>query len=209
MELEILRSVLRVSFQDQPSVGVPMLKDLFQIKEQVLSQGRVEALLSHPLDQGNLLSHVLFAFSDVPVNLSKYFASVECFGHGDLPIWGQCQIAADYAPDRRRGHVNRIPLGALAHLTVGAASASYGRLGWNSFKEGPMIASNLHLGVNWSRDRGRQPREFPRLVMVLVVVLALVNVSATVLMAGSWASITNGMLELERSIQDRSTETVN
>jgi hypothetical protein len=45
--------------------------------------------------------------------------------------------------------------------------------------------------------------------MVLVVVLALVNVSATVLMAGSWASITNGMLALERSIQDRSTETVN
>jgi hypothetical protein len=113
MELEILRSVLRVSFQDQPSVGVPMLKDLFQVKEQVLSQGRVEALLSHPLDQGNLLSHVLFAFSDVPVNLSKYFASVQCFGHGDLPIWGQCQIAADYAPDRtqrpRKSHPSRCP----------------------------------------------------------------------------------------------------
>jgi hypothetical protein len=44
--------------------------------------------------------------------------------------------------------------------------------------------------------------------MVLVVVLALVNVSATVLMAGHWASITNGMLELERNIQDRSIETV-
>ena len=29
MELEILRSVLRVSFQDQLSMGVPMLKDLF------------------------------------------------------------------------------------------------------------------------------------------------------------------------------------
>ena len=29
MELEVLRSVLRVSFQDQLSVGVPMLKDLF------------------------------------------------------------------------------------------------------------------------------------------------------------------------------------
>ena len=53
-----------------------MLKDLFQITEQILSQGRVEALLSHPLDQDNLLSHVPFAFSDVPVNLSKYFASV-------------------------------------------------------------------------------------------------------------------------------------
>jgi hypothetical protein len=29
MGLEILRSVLRVRFQDQLSMGVPMLKDLF------------------------------------------------------------------------------------------------------------------------------------------------------------------------------------
>jgi hypothetical protein len=72
-----------------------------------------------------------------------------------------------------------------------------------------MIASNLHLRVHWSRDRGRQPQEFPRLMVVLVIVLALMNVSATVLMVGSWASITTGMLELERSIQDRLTETVN
>ena len=73
-----------------------------------------------------------------------------------------------------------------------------------------MIASNLHLRVHWSRDRGRQPREFPCLMVVLVIVLALVNVSATVLMAGSWASISHGMLELERSIQDHHlTQTVN
>ena len=72
-----------------------------------------------------------------------------------------------------------------------------------------MLASNLSLRVHWSRDRGRQPQEFPRLMVVLVVVLALVNVSATVLMVGSWASISNGMLELETSIQDRLTETVN
>jgi hypothetical protein len=72
-----------------------------------------------------------------------------------------------------------------------------------------MIGSNLHLRVIWSRDRGEQPQEFPRLMMVLVIVLALVNVSATVLMAGSWASLTNGMLDLEKSIQDRLTETVN
>lgn len=52
-----------------------------------------------------------------------------------------------------------------------------------------MIASNLHLRVNWSRDRDRQPQEPPRLMVVLVVVLALVNVSAIVLMAGSRASI--------------------
>jgi hypothetical protein len=72
-----------------------------------------------------------------------------------------------------------------------------------------MIASNLHLRVPRSWDRDRQPQELPRLMVVLVVVLALVNVSATVLMAGSWASISNGMLELERSIQDHLTETVN
>jgi len=72
-----------------------------------------------------------------------------------------------------------------------------------------MLASNLHLRVHWSRDRGQQPQEFPRLMVVLVIVLALVNVSATVLMAGSWASISNGMLELERSIQDRLIETIN
>jgi hypothetical protein len=71
-----------------------------------------------------------------------------------------------------------------------------------------MLASNLHLRVHWSRDRGHQPQEFPRLIVVLVLVLALVNVSATVLMAGRWASITNGMLELERNIHDRSIEAV-
>jgi hypothetical protein len=72
-----------------------------------------------------------------------------------------------------------------------------------------MIASNLNLRVSRSRDQGRSPQEFPRLMVALVVVLALVNVSATVLMAGSWGSISSGMLELERSIQDRPTETVN
>jgi hypothetical protein len=72
-----------------------------------------------------------------------------------------------------------------------------------------MIASNLHLRVHRARDRDRLPQEVPRLMVVLVVVLALVNVSATVLMAGSWASITDGMLELEGSIQDRLIETVN
>ena len=71
-----------------------------------------------------------------------------------------------------------------------------------------MLASNLHLRVHWSRDRGQQPQEFPRLILVLVVVLALVNVSATVLMAGRWASITNGMLELERNIHDHPIETI-
>jgi hypothetical protein len=43
---------------------------------------------------------------------------------------------------------------------------------------------------------------------VLVVILALVNVSATVLMVGSWASMSTGMLELEWSIQDHLTDIV-
>ena len=72
-----------------------------------------------------------------------------------------------------------------------------------------MLASNLHLRVHWSRDHGRQPKEFSRLMVILVIVLALVNVSATVLMAGSWASLSNGLVELERSVQDRLIEIVN
>jgi hypothetical protein len=102
MELEIILLVLRVRLQDQLSVSVPMPKNLLQMTEQVLRQGRVEALLSHPLDQGNLLSDVPFAFGDVPVNPGKDFASVQCPRHGRLPSWGKCQTIADYAPDRTR-----------------------------------------------------------------------------------------------------------
>ena len=72
-----------------------------------------------------------------------------------------------------------------------------------------MIASNLNLSVTKSTDRGREPQEFPRLMVGLVVVLSFVNIAATVLMAASWASITNDMVELERSIQDHPTEAVN
>ena len=70
-----------------------------------------------------------------------------------------------------------------------------------------MIASNLRL--NWSRGETRQPPEFPRLMIVLVVALAVVNVFATLLMIGSWASMTDGMLELETSMQDHLTEIFN
>jgi hypothetical protein len=70
-----------------------------------------------------------------------------------------------------------------------------------------MLASNLHLRVHWSRDRGRQSQEFPRLMVALVIVLALVNVSAIVLMFGDWATMTNNMAELERNITDHLTET--
>jgi hypothetical protein len=69
-----------------------------------------------------------------------------------------------------------------------------------------MIASRLSPRIARSKDADRQPEEFSRLMVMLVVILALVNVSATVLMAGTWASLSTGMLELERSIQDRPTE---
>jgi hypothetical protein len=70
-----------------------------------------------------------------------------------------------------------------------------------------MIAANLK--VNRSRGGTRQPPEFSRLMTVLVVVLAVVNVSATLLMVGSWASMIDGMLELETSMQDHLTEIAN
>jgi hypothetical protein len=88
MDLEILRLVLRVRLQDQLAMGVPMPEDLFQVTEQVPSQGCVETFLAHPLDQGNLLRHMPFAFGDVPVNPSKCVASVQCLRHGSMPSWG-------------------------------------------------------------------------------------------------------------------------
>jgi len=71
-----------------------------------------------------------------------------------------------------------------------------------------MIASDLNLRPEWSKDGDRQPQEYPRLMAVLVAILALLNVSATMLMAGSWASMTDSMLELERSMHDRLTDPV-
>jgi hypothetical protein len=71
-----------------------------------------------------------------------------------------------------------------------------------------MIASSLSPKIARSKDADRQPREFPRLMVLLVVILALVNVSAMVLMAGSWASLSTGMLELKRSMQDLPTDII-
>ena len=71
-----------------------------------------------------------------------------------------------------------------------------------------MIAPSLNLNVSCPNNADRQPQEVPRLLAVLVVILALVNVSATVLMVGSWASMIIGMLELEWSIQDHLTDIV-
>ena len=67
-----------------------------------------------------------------------------------------------------------------------------------------MIAPSLNL--NCPKNADRQPQEVPHLLAELVVILALVNVSATVLMVGSWANMSTGMLELEGSMQDRPTE---
>ena len=120
MELEILRSVSRVCLQDQLSMGVPMPKDLLQITEQVLGQGRVEALLSHPLDQGNLLCHVPFAFGDVPVNLSKDFAFARCLKHGGMPSSGQCHMLPIMRLITRRSHLIRAS--ALMEPNEGAYS---------------------------------------------------------------------------------------
>ena len=73
-----------------------------------------------------------------------------------------------------------------------------------------MTAFSLSPKIAWPRNTDQQSREFPRLTVMLVVILALVNVSATVLMAGSWTSLSTGMLELERSMQeDHLTELVN
>ena len=109
----------------------------------------------------------------------------------------------------RESHVIRIPQVPLRTSSLGFQAHHLAVLVGTLLRTGPMLASNLHLRVHWPRDRGRQPKEFPRLMVVLVIVLALVNVSATVLMAGNWVSISNGLFELERSMQDRQTETVN
>jgi hypothetical protein len=71
----------------------------------------------------------------------------------------------------------------------------------------PMIAPSLNF--NCPENVDQRPQVVPRLLAVLVVVLALVNVSATMLMVGSWASMSTGMLELERSRQDRPIEIFN
>ncbi|HYP14181.1 MAG TPA: hypothetical protein VEQ63_09670 [Bryobacteraceae bacterium] len=70
-----------------------------------------------------------------------------------------------------------------------------------------MIAPSLSL--NSPENADRQSQEARRLLAVLVVTLAFVTVSTTVLMVGSWASMSTGMLELEESVRDRQTEIFN
>jgi hypothetical protein len=71
-----------------------------------------------------------------------------------------------------------------------------------------MIASTPSHRAVRSGSADREPHEPHRLALVLVVLLALVNVSAAVLMAGNWASLSTGMIELERTLHDHPTETL-
>jgi hypothetical protein len=69
-----------------------------------------------------------------------------------------------------------------------------------------MIAPALKLRVSWSKHGKRHPQEVSRFTAGLVMILALVNVCATVLMVESWASMNTGMHELEWSLQDYLTD---
>jgi len=69
-----------------------------------------------------------------------------------------------------------------------------------------MIASSLGHRMVSTRNADRPLRESPLLMVVLVVILALVNVSATFMMAQSWAKFSAGMLELEWIVQDHPAE---
>ncbi len=72
-----------------------------------------------------------------------------------------------------------------------------------------MIAPSLNLDISCPKNADRQPQEVRGLLAVLVVILALVDVSATVLMVGTWVSMNTGMLEIEESMRDRPTEIFN
>ena len=69
-----------------------------------------------------------------------------------------------------------------------------------------MIAPHLSLTAHGSTVGNQLSQDTPRLMVVLIAILAFVNVSATVLMLGSWASTINGIVELERSIPDHLAE---
>jgi hypothetical protein len=69
-----------------------------------------------------------------------------------------------------------------------------------------MIAPHLSLRTHWIKADNQPSQDTPRFVVVLIAILALVNVSATVLMFGGWATMINSMTELEQSITDHLTE---
>jgi hypothetical protein len=69
-----------------------------------------------------------------------------------------------------------------------------------------MIAPHLSVTAHGPTVGNQPPQDTPRLMVVLIAILAFVNVSATVLMLGSWASTINAIVELERSIPDHLAE---
>jgi CHASE2 domain-containing sensor protein len=69
-----------------------------------------------------------------------------------------------------------------------------------------MIAPHLSLRSHWIKADNQPPQDSPRFVVVLIVILALVNVSATMLMFGGWATMISSMAELEQSITNHMTE---
>ncbi|MBD2750184.1 hypothetical protein IC232_26310 [Microvirga sp. BT688] len=69
-----------------------------------------------------------------------------------------------------------------------------------------MIAPHLSLRTHWIKADNQPLQDTPRFVVVLIAILALVNVSATVLMFGGWATMIYSMTELEQSITDHLTE---
>jgi hypothetical protein len=76
-----------------------------------------------------------------------------------------------------------------------------------SLKVGPVIAPHLSLRTHWIKADNQPPQDTPRFVVVLIAILALVNVSATALMFGDWATMINSVAVLEQSITDHLTET--
>jgi hypothetical protein len=70
-----------------------------------------------------------------------------------------------------------------------------------------MATPHLSLGSHWIKADNQPPQDTPRFVVVLIAILALVNVSASVLMFGGWAAMINSMTELEQSIMDHLSET--
>jgi hypothetical protein len=70
-----------------------------------------------------------------------------------------------------------------------------------------MIAPNLSLRTHWGKADNQPPQDTSCFVVVLIAIFALVNVSATVLMFGRWATMINSMAELEQSITDHLIET--
>ena len=70
-----------------------------------------------------------------------------------------------------------------------------------------MTAPHLSSRGYRAKDGKQPPQDTAGFVVVLIAILALVNVSATVLMFGGWATMTNSMAELEQSITDHLPET--